>query len=106
MAMNNPPLPVLRAKHTPECASKLCLPPGCTFAVHAFPVLKFRISTGTGKQKAATICRLVRLALDHQDRIIAGYEQKSFEEALETARCFLLKMRVYLGTRLPPASAA
>jgi len=34
--------------------------------------LKHRISTGTGKQKAATICRLVRLALDHQDRIIAG----------------------------------
>jgi DNA-binding GntR family transcriptional regulator len=43
---------------------------------------------------------------DHQDRIIAAYEQKSFEEARETARFFLKRMKEYLGTRLPPASTA
>jgi DNA-binding GntR family transcriptional regulator len=41
---------------------------------------------------------------EHQDRIIAAYEQKSFEEARETARYFLKRMKEYLGTRLPPAS--
>jgi len=43
---------------------------------------------------------------DHQDRILAAYEQKNFEEAREIARCFLIKMKEYLGTRLPPASTA
>ena len=43
---------------------------------------------------------------DHQDRIIAAYEQNAFEEARETARQFLKKMKDYLGTRLPPASTA
>ena len=41
----------------------------------------------------------------HQDRIIIAYEQKSFEEARETARNFLIKMKDYLGTRLPPESS-
>jgi DNA-binding GntR family transcriptional regulator len=42
---------------------------------------------------------------DHQDRILTAYEKKSFEEARETARYFLKRMKEYLGTRLPPASA-
>ena len=43
---------------------------------------------------------------EHQDKILAAYEQKSFEEARETARYFLKRMKDYLGTRLPPASTA
>ncbi|MBN2320964.1 MAG: GntR family transcriptional regulator [Acidobacteria bacterium] len=43
---------------------------------------------------------------DHQDRILAAYERKNFVEARETARNFLIKMKEYLGTRLPPASSA
>ncbi len=43
---------------------------------------------------------------DHQDRILAAYEHKNFEEAREIARCFLIKMKEYLGSRLPPASTA
>ena len=43
---------------------------------------------------------------DHQDRILSAYEQKNFEEARETARNFLKRMKQYLGTRLPPASSA
>jgi DNA-binding GntR family transcriptional regulator len=43
---------------------------------------------------------------EHQDRIIAAYEQKSFEEARETAQYFLKRMKEYLGTRLPPASTS
>src|SRR5215471_3429390 len=43
---------------------------------------------------------------EHQDRILAAYEQNSFEEARETARYFLKRMKEYLGTRLPPASTA
>ncbi len=43
---------------------------------------------------------------DHQDRILSAYEQKNFEEARETARNFLKRMKEYLGTRLPPASSA
>ena len=41
---------------------------------------------------------------EHQDRILAAYERKRFEEARETARNFLKNMKEYLGTRLPPAS--
>jgi DNA-binding GntR family transcriptional regulator len=41
---------------------------------------------------------------EHQDRILAAYDQKSFEEARETARYFLKRMKEFLGTRLPPAS--
>ena len=41
---------------------------------------------------------------EHQDRIVSAYAQNSFEEARETARHFLKKMKEYLGTRLPPAS--
>src|SRR6476646_9126147 len=41
---------------------------------------------------------------EHQDRILAAYEQKNFEEARETARHFLRRMKEYLGIRLPPAS--
>jgi len=41
---------------------------------------------------------------EHQDRILAAYEKKNFEEARETARNFLKRMKEYLGTRLPPAS--
>jgi DNA-binding GntR family transcriptional regulator len=41
---------------------------------------------------------------EHQERILAAYEQKSFEEAREVARYFLKRMKEYLGTRLPPAS--
>jgi DNA-binding GntR family transcriptional regulator len=41
---------------------------------------------------------------EHQDRILAAYEQKSFEEAREVSRYFLKRMKEYLGTRLPPAS--
>ena len=44
--------------------------------------------------------------IEHQDRILAAYEQKNFEEARETARDFLKRMKEYLGTRLPPASTA
>jgi DNA-binding GntR family transcriptional regulator len=40
----------------------------------------------------------------HQDGILAAYEQKNFEEAREIARNFLLRMKEYLGSRLPPAS--
>jgi len=43
---------------------------------------------------------------EHQDRILAAYEKKSFEEARETARYFLKRMKEYLGTRLPPASTS
>ena len=43
---------------------------------------------------------------DHQKRILAAYEQKNFDEARETARNFLRKMKDYLGTRLPPDSSA
>jgi len=41
---------------------------------------------------------------EHQDRILAAYEQNSFEEAREVSRNFLKRMKEYLGTRLPPAS--
>jgi len=41
---------------------------------------------------------------DHKERILVAYEQKSFEEAREIAREFLVRMKEYLGTRLPPAS--
>ena len=41
---------------------------------------------------------------EHQDRILVAYERKDFEEARNIARCFLVKMKEYLGTRLPPAS--
>jgi DNA-binding GntR family transcriptional regulator len=43
---------------------------------------------------------------DHQERILDAYEQKNFEEARAIARCFLIKMKEYLGSRLPPASTA
>jgi DNA-binding GntR family transcriptional regulator len=43
---------------------------------------------------------------EHQDGILAAYDRKNFEEARETARCFLIRMKEYLGTRLPPASTA
>ena len=42
---------------------------------------------------------------DHQDRILAAYKQKNFEEARQAARSFLIRMKEYLGTRLPPGSA-
>ena len=41
---------------------------------------------------------------DHQDKILAAYEQKNFEEAREIARSFLISMKEYLGSRLPPAT--
>jgi DNA-binding GntR family transcriptional regulator len=41
---------------------------------------------------------------DHQDRILDAYEEKNFEEAREIARRFLIIMKDYLGSRLPPAS--
>jgi DNA-binding GntR family transcriptional regulator len=44
--------------------------------------------------------------IDHQERILAAYERKSFDDAREIARSFLIKMKKYLGTRLPPASSA
>jgi DNA-binding GntR family transcriptional regulator len=44
--------------------------------------------------------------INHQDRILAAYDQKSFEEAREVARGFLIRMKEYLGSRLPPASTA
>jgi DNA-binding GntR family transcriptional regulator len=40
---------------------------------------------------------------DHQDRILLAYEQKNFEDARETARSFLKRMKNDLGTRLPTA---
>src|SRR5262245_10368448 len=43
---------------------------------------------------------------EHQDMILAAYEQKRFEDAREVARYFLKRMKEYLGTRLPPASTA
>lgn len=39
--------------------------------------------------------------IDHQDRILFAYEQKNFEDARETARSFLKRMKEDLGTRLP-----
>ena len=42
----------------------------------------------------------------HQDQILAAYEQKNCEEAREVARSLLKRMKEYLGTRLPPASAS
>jgi len=42
---------------------------------------------------------------DHQDRIVAAYQRKNFQEAREIARRFLISMKEYLGSRLPPASA-
>ena len=42
---------------------------------------------------------------DHQDRILAAYERKNLEQAREIARVFLISMKEYLGSRLPPASA-
>jgi DNA-binding GntR family transcriptional regulator len=41
---------------------------------------------------------------EHQDRILAAYEQKDFDAGRETTRDFLRRMKDYLGTRLPPAS--
>lgn len=38
----------------------------------------------------------------HQDRILAAYERKDFEEARRVAREFLVQMKGYLGTRLVP----
>jgi DNA-binding GntR family transcriptional regulator len=38
--------------------------------------------------------------IDHQDKILAAYDQKDFEEARRVAREFLVKMKGYLGTRL------
>jgi DNA-binding GntR family transcriptional regulator len=43
---------------------------------------------------------------DHQDGILAAYEQNNSEEARAIARYFLIKMKDYLGSRLPPASTA
>jgi DNA-binding GntR family transcriptional regulator len=43
---------------------------------------------------------------EHQDRILADYDEKNLERARETARDFLKRMKDYLGTRLPPASTA
>jgi hypothetical protein len=43
---------------------------------------------------------------DHQDEILAAYEKREFEEARDIARFFLIKMKKYLGSRLPPASTA
>jgi DNA-binding GntR family transcriptional regulator len=42
---------------------------------------------------------------DHQDRILAAYQQKNPEEARDIARYFLIRMQEYLGSRLPPGSA-
>lgn len=39
----------------------------------------------------------------HQDKILIAYEQKNFEEARETARLFLKRMKETLGTQLPTA---
>jgi DNA-binding GntR family transcriptional regulator len=41
---------------------------------------------------------------EHQERIIAAYEQSNFDEARTAASEFLKRMKEYLGTRLPPAS--
>jgi DNA-binding GntR family transcriptional regulator len=38
--------------------------------------------------------------VEHQDKILAAYDQKDFEEARRVAREFLVKMKGYLGTRL------
>jgi DNA-binding GntR family transcriptional regulator len=43
---------------------------------------------------------------EHQERVLAAYDQESFEEAREIARHFLKRMKEYLGTRLPPASTS
>ena len=42
---------------------------------------------------------------DHQDRILAAYDRKDYEDARETARDFLVEMKEYLGSRLPPSSS-
>jgi DNA-binding GntR family transcriptional regulator len=41
---------------------------------------------------------------DHQDGIFEAFERRNFEEAHEVARHFLIRMKEYLGSRLPPAS--
>ena len=38
--------------------------------------------------------------VEHQDKVLAAYDQKDFEEARRAAREFLVKMKGYLGTRL------
>ena len=43
---------------------------------------------------------------DHQDRVLAAYEQTNSEQAREISRNFLIRMKEYLGSRLPPASTA
>ena len=43
---------------------------------------------------------------DHQDKILTAYDRQDFEEAREVSRTFLIKMKEYLGSRLPPASTA
>lgn len=40
----------------------------------------------------------------HQNGILAAYERKNFDEAREVARYFLVKMKEYLGSRLPATS--
>lgn len=40
---------------------------------------------------------------DHQGRILAAYQKKDYEEARETARSFLRRMKVTLGMQLPTA---
>lgn len=50
------------------------------------------------------ILQTTRDCINHQDKILAAYGQNNSEEARETARSFLKRMKEYLGTRLPPAS--
>jgi DNA-binding GntR family transcriptional regulator len=38
--------------------------------------------------------------VEHQDKILAAYDRKDFEEARRIAREFLMQMKGYLGTRL------
>jgi DNA-binding GntR family transcriptional regulator len=38
--------------------------------------------------------------VEHQDKVLAAYDQKNFEEARHVAREFLIRMKGYLGTHL------
>lgn len=40
---------------------------------------------------------------EHQNRILASYEQKSYKDAREVARSVLKRMKEQLGTQLPTA---
>jgi DNA-binding GntR family transcriptional regulator len=51
-------------------------------------------------QNLEAILQTTKDCTDNQDRILVAYEQKHFEEARETARSFLMRMKEDPGARL------